>query len=92
MESEKDVKTRRKIEEFLRKSEDQIIISFGIVMGFVKNYNEKVDVKKVRRKIEDVIRKDEKLMKSLAMVIKKLETAADWTIVHEISDQKTNIA
>jgi|ADurb_Leu_03_Slu_FD_contig_21_1774472_length_348_multi_4_in_0_out_0_1 hypothetical protein len=77
MESEKDVKTRRKIEEFLRKSEDQIIISFGIVMGFVKNYNEKVDVKKVRRKIEDVIRKDEKLMKSLAMVIKKLETAAD---------------
>ncbi len=77
MNSEKDNKTRRKVEEFLRKSEDQVIIAFGIVMGFVKDFSEKVDVKKIRRKIEDVIRKDEKLMQSLARVIKKLETTAD---------------
>lgn len=86
MNSEKDNKTRRKVEEFLRKSEDQVIIAFGIVMGFVKDFSEKVDVKKIRRKIEDVIRKDEKLMQSLARVIKKLETTADWTIVHENND------
>lgn len=78
MDSGKDVKTRRKIEEFLRNSKDDVIISFGIVLGFVKNYTDNHDVKKIRRRIEDTIRKDEKILKSLAMVIKKLETEADW--------------
>jgi hypothetical protein len=77
METEKDVKTRRRVEEFLRSSKDDVIIAFGIVMGFIKSFTDKVDVKKIRRKIEDVCRKDEKLMKSLARVIKNLETKAD---------------
>jgi len=75
--NEKDIKTRRKVEEFLRRSADDVIIAFGIVFGFVGSFTEKVDVKKIRRKIEDVIRKDEKLMLSLAKVIRKLETSAD---------------
>ena len=77
MDSGKDVKTRRKVEEFLRTSKDDVIIAFGIVLGFVKNYTDNNDVKKVRRKIEDKIRKDEQILKSLAMVIKKLETKAE---------------
>lgn len=77
MDSGKDVKTRRKVEEFLRKSEDDVIISFGIVLGFVKNYTDNNDVKKVRRKIEDIIRKDEKILKLLALAIKKIEAEAD---------------
>ena len=78
MDSDKDVKTRRKVEEFLRHSKGDVIISFGIVLGFVKNYTDNVDVKKVRRKIEDSIRKDEKLLKLLALAIKKIEAEADW--------------
>ena len=78
MDSGKDVKTRRKVEEFLRTSKDDVIIAFGIVLGFVKNYTDNNDVKKVRRKIEDKIRKDEQILKSLAMVIKELETEAEW--------------
>ena len=77
MDSGKDVKTRRKVEEFLRTSKDDVIIAFGIVLGFVKNYTDNNDVKKVRRKIEDKIRKDEQILKSLAMVIKELETEAE---------------
>lgn len=77
MDSGKDVKTRRKVEEFLRKSKDDVIISFGIVLGFVKNYTDNNDVKKVRRKIEDIIRKDEKILKLLALAIKKIEAEAD---------------
>lgn len=74
----KNVKIRRKVEEFLRNSKDDVIISFGIVLGFVKNYTDNHDVKKIRRKIEDKIRKDEQILKSLAMVIKELETEAEW--------------
>jgi hypothetical protein len=77
MEAGKDVKTRRKVEEFLRTSKDDVIISFGIVLGFVKNYTDNNDVKKVRRKIEDILRKDEKILKLLAIAIKKIEAVAD---------------
>ena len=78
MKVDKDVKTRRRVEEFLRSSKDDVIIAFGIVLGFVQKFTDEVDVRKIRRKIEDKIRKDDNITKSLAMVIDKLETEADY--------------
>ena len=78
MRTERDIKLRRKTEEFLRRSKRDIIIAFGIVCGFVESFTEEVDERKVRRKIEDAIRKDEELLKALARAIKRLEADADW--------------
>jgi len=77
MRTERDIKLRRKTEEFLRRSKRDIIIAIGIVCGFVESFTDVVDERKVRRKIEDAIRKDDELLKALARAIKRLEADAD---------------
>ncbi len=64
-------KQRRKLEDFLRNSSEEMIISLGNIFGFKINHEKGVDVKKIRRKIEDSVRKNDKLMQSLATVLKE---------------------
>ena len=66
-----NVKQRRKLEEFLRNSTEDKIISLGNIFGFKVDPEKRVDVKKIRRKIEDAVRKNDKLMQSLATVLKE---------------------
>jgi len=76
-----NVKQRRKLEEFLRNSTEDKIISLGNIFGFKVDPEKGVDVKKIRRKIEDAVRKNDKLMQSLATVLKegqKLSGEKPW--------------
>ena len=65
------VKQRRKLEDFLRNSTEDKIISLGNIFVFKVDPEKGVDVKKIRRKIEDAVRKNDKLMQSLATVLKE---------------------
>jgi hypothetical protein len=66
-----NLKQRRKLEDFLRNSSEETIISLGNIFGFKVDSEKGVDVKKIRRKIEDAVRKNDKLMQSLATVLRE---------------------